>query len=1152
MDAPTPIRVRFAIEEHVARSRDPNAPWSPEQRDPSVPLGESTSEWKVLESGVVNFVEADPASCVFGQEPCMTPGRERHARCGDPDTFRFFLYDSERYETMPELDLGGVGPMNFVGRRPGLLALAQVLRHHPWRTRDPSEACIFIPALVDTLWVANTPQDSSDFVTATLARLPHWNGGKDHLIFDYGDHAPRFNVGWSAMAKSSFSRDWDREAYELLFEEYSPAEHPMRVGYDVAVPLSFYRCDGNLFAHLHRYDNALAGNPELERRAHELISMARAIGDVEGRWKPLIDKVKASGYVPKPMHERRNLLVFKGATYQRLPGHPVEARNNITALHNGRDIHIHLQCVIRSHDCLNGSVMLRTISDDPNCGAWERRGSNLDFDAMLDTSVFAAIIPGEGTHSYRLLEVIQAGSIPVFIGDSPPPFMDLLPWATMAVFQRDTDEESLQQLPFRLRSIPLVQRTAMQLEGQRMWVEHLRDFPAHIHAVLETVRRRFARVARGEAAAPPPRVPRTQTTAALLARREAELAQNVPGEPVSVPVSVEGPESTPSAPVGEADTASRGGEAVGRGGGGDASSNVKEGTTPTIIFGKRVDRLGEEEPRETSSMEFPSESSDVPSNHVHERRLGAEDVRWRDWEAERVKEAEEMIPALLLTLPRPATFPSALRRRMQPPWSPLPDMHPDRGTVWAEEVAVLERVATPRMLFGTDDQLVLVLERHLQRVPAQFDSSHPKREEAIQQLQQVARSLKEDGRPALAAEQLVQYLRTALPTITERSRHSLDTATVYFVLAELWTRAGGWRAALTASQLSIIYMGHVVAREGEKAVEQSGIDWRTLLQRSFAAQQVWRVWWRWWQEAQGLSRESLLPGPAPFQRREQAEGTFQLAPWSTSEGTTFYRTSEASDDNHRPPPRVAVVSLCDYDGSVTELTSYSFANKMRYCRKHGYNCVLETQSDPSRPPAWSKILLAHRTMQSADWVFWLDCDSFVTNSLVRVEDVLKATGATSEGGPHLVLSEDAGMLNTGVFLVRSSPEGKSLLERVYGTTDDPFINHPWWEQAGLMSLLVESEGAAGWATQTAFTPQRWLNSYPSELSGRIRAAEQGFLHATWRPGDFIISFSGCRVFLAPAQCETLFQLFSNYATWKMGCGTECSKQTGSEMKGSFW
>ena len=255
------------------------------------------------------------------------------------------------------------------------------------------------------------------------------------------------------------------------------------------------------------------------------------------------------------------------------------------------------------------------------------------------------------------------------------------------------------------------------------------------------------------------------------------------------------------------------------------------------------------------------------------------------------------------------------------------------------------------------------------------------------------------------------------------------------------------------------------------------------------------------------------------------------------------------------PPRgedhdgVAIVSLCEYDPARTNLTALSHVNKARYAARHGYPLFMHTQRlDSSRPAAWSKLLLVRKYLPYFDWVMWMDCDSFFQNQTMRLDG----------GGPHegqdenpllddrydVVISADGVMVNTGVFFVRRSAWSFDFLGRVYGTKESPFINHPWWEQAAMHFALRHNRTAAASAVRhVKFVPQSEINSYPEGIAVQwkppdddragVASSSAGAppsppppLHAPFRWGQRIISFSGCKVYFSPAQCEAFYERFA--------------------------
>lgn len=104
--------------------------------------------------------------------------------------------------------------------------LLSAIRESQYATQDPNKACLFLPA-VDTLDADPLSPEHVPDVGNRLSRLPYWNNGRNHIIFnlyagtwpDYAEDALGFEPGEAILARASAS--------ELLF----------RHGFDVSLPL---------------------------------------------------------------------------------------------------------------------------------------------------------------------------------------------------------------------------------------------------------------------------------------------------------------------------------------------------------------------------------------------------------------------------------------------------------------------------------------------------------------------------------------------------------------------------------------------------------------------------------------------------------------------------------------------------------------------------------------------------------------------------------------------------------------------------------------------------------------------------------------------------------------------------------------------------
>lgn len=217
-------------------------------------------------------------------------------------------------------------------------------------------------------------------------------------------------------------------------------------------------------------------------------------------------------------------------------------------------------------------------------------------------------------------------------------------------------------------------------------------------------------------------------------------------------------------------------------------------------------------------------------------------------------------------------------------------------------------------------------------------------------------------------------------------------------------------------------------------------------------------------------------------------------------------------------PRVEVHSICTYKPDPTSntgldcpLPELSVPNHRRYAGRYGHHYVLHTELPlPDREAHYSKMLVIHEALRSErapDWVFFVDCDAFFTNMAVPVADILEAYGAAGPLGPHFLVAEDPGGINTGTMLFRRSEWSLRFLERVaasqFGVAWDQSMF--FWEilRPSLMELS-EEEVPLDYRLppEVAFVHQAHLNAFVSPASRDWSAYE-------WRPGDFVRHFAGC-------------------------------------------
>lgn len=135
---------------------------------------------------------------------------------------------------------------------------------------------------------------------------------------------------------------------------------------------------------------------------------------------------------------------------------------------------------------------------------------------------------------------------------------------------------------------------------------------------------------------------------------------------------------------------------------------------------------------------------------------------------------------------------------------------------------------------------------------------------------------------------------------------------------------------------------------------------------------------------------------------------------------------------------------------------------------------LHDRLDPSRPPAWDKLILIRHALTMYDTVMWIDADAIICDPTKDIREVLDNRYAM-----HLVAHRIGRRTipNTGVWVCQRSKDTFELLEAVW--KHSKFVNHNWWEQAALMDLIgydLESrtfQGPTSFSSRVRFIGHEW-------------------------------------------------------------------------------
>lgn len=303
-------------------------------------------------------------------------------------------------------------------------SILTIITESRYYTADPERACLFVLG-IDTLDRDPLSKDYVRNVSARLARLAHWNNGRNHIIFnlysgtwpDYAENSLGFDTGEAILAKASMS------------------VRQIRPGFDVSIPL------------FHKEHPLRAGN---------------------------------NGFEPNNnfLSDTKYLLAFKGKRY--VHGIGSETRNSLFHLHNARDL-------ILVTTCRHGKNW-RGLQDS-RCDTDNHEYDRFDYDVLLLNSTFCLVPRGRRLGSFRFLETLQAGCIPVLLSNSwALPFESKIDWKSAIV---RADERLLFQIPDIVRSISPKEILALRQQTQILWEQYFGSIEKIVFTTLEIIRERL-------------------------------------------------------------------------------------------------------------------------------------------------------------------------------------------------------------------------------------------------------------------------------------------------------------------------------------------------------------------------------------------------------------------------------------------------------------------------------------------------------------------------------------------------------------------------------------------------------------------------------------------------------------------------------------
>uniref|UniRef100_A0A6A7G333 Exostosin-1-like n=2 Tax=Hirondellea gigas TaxID=1518452 RepID=A0A6A7G333_9CRUS len=305
------------------------------------------------------------------------------------------------------------------------MKVLNVIQESKYYTSDASQACVFVLSL-DTLDRDNLSKDYVRNMPRRIQRLPLWNGGQNHIIFNlYSGTWPDYNedlgfsIGKAILAKAS-----------IAIENFRP-------NFDISLPL------------FHKTHPTKGGE--------------------DGTLKSL----KFPG-------NKKYLLAFKGKRY--VYGIGSEARNSLYHLHNEKDI-------VLITTCKHGGSWKE--HQDERCDHDNAEYDRWDYEELLHNSTFCLVPRGRRLGSFRFLEVLSAGCVPVLLANGwELPFAEVIDWAEATLH---SDERLLLQVPELVRSVQAAAVLRMRQQSQLLYNQYFSSVSSIVHTTLEIVYERVRR-----------------------------------------------------------------------------------------------------------------------------------------------------------------------------------------------------------------------------------------------------------------------------------------------------------------------------------------------------------------------------------------------------------------------------------------------------------------------------------------------------------------------------------------------------------------------------------------------------------------------------------------------------------------------------------
>ncbi len=300
---------------------------------------------------------------------------------------------------------------------------------------SPSSPVRYFSRINESKWHTNDPQAACIFfvfVDTTYpwpphpSSLPHWNGGLNHVIISFADKWTQWGPHTDATGFASIMAS---DIHETTY----------RAGFDISIPLP-----GK-----HHF-----------RELQEL----------------------------KPLEERKYFAAFRGLRYLGFDNGSEEAIfrsfDSFRNMHNGKDVIVATSCNHATNNMKREKDPILGI----HCDEDDALHANYSFTDLMNTT-FGLVPAGVSPSSYRFIEVLSAGAIPVLIADNyVKPFDTLIHWHRCLI-QFPTSQ--MHRILPVLRALTKDELVRRQRNCLRIYDGFLRDDDALLQSAIHALKARF-------------------------------------------------------------------------------------------------------------------------------------------------------------------------------------------------------------------------------------------------------------------------------------------------------------------------------------------------------------------------------------------------------------------------------------------------------------------------------------------------------------------------------------------------------------------------------------------------------------------------------------------------------------------------------------